>query len=149
MRRGLCKINNQQKKSSVFQRLIFSAILYNQRELKYYYDILKMKILTTNFKKPLITVISSIIIAVIVVILLTSPITKYLIEKNDVKYIGRDITMGRVYVNLFTGYIHIRNLKIYESKSQPGLVESDSVFFSAKGIRAHFACVNCYLKLSK
>jgi hypothetical protein len=139
MRRGLWKINNQPKKSSVFQRFIFSAILYNQMELKYYYDILKMKILTSNSKKPLITVISSIIIAVIVVILLTSPITKYLIEKNDLKYIGRHITMDRVYVNLFTGQVHIRNLKIYESKSQPALVDSDSVFFSAKGIRANFA----------
>jgi hypothetical protein len=100
---------------------------------------LKMKIVTADFKKTLITVISFIIITVIVVILLIPPISKYLIEKNDMKYIGRQIKMGRVYVNLFTGYVHIRNLKIYESKSQSALVESDSVFFSAKGISANFA----------
>jgi len=98
-----------------------------------------MKIVTTNFKKPLITVISSFTIAVIVIILLTSPITKYLIEKNDVKYIGREIKMGRVYANLFTGYIHISNLKIYESKNKADTVGTDSVFFSAKGISVHFA----------
>jgi hypothetical protein len=98
-----------------------------------------MKIVTADFKKTLITVISFIIITVIVVILLIPPISKYLIEKNDMKYIGRQIKMGRVYVNLFTGYVHIRNLKIYESKSQSALVESDSVFFSAKGISANFA----------
>ena len=93
----------------------------------------------TRYKKPLITVISSIVVIVIAVILLTSPVTKYLIEKNDVKYIGREIKTGRVFVNLFTGYIHISNLKIYESKNQADTLGTDSLFFSAKGISAHFA----------
>jgi Domain of Unknown Function (DUF748) len=105
-----------------------------------------MKIVTARLKKTLITVISSIIITVIVVIILISPITKYLIEKNDVKYIGRQVKMGRVYVNIFTGYVHIRNLKIYESQSQPALVESDSVFFSAKGLSANFAMLKMLSK---
>jgi hypothetical protein len=98
-----------------------------------------MKIPTTRYKKPLITIFSSIVVIVIAVILLTSPVTKYLIEKNDIKYIGREIKMGRVYINLFTGYIHISNLKIYESKNQADTVGTDSVFFSAKVISAHFA----------
>ncbi len=115
-------------------------------ELKFYYDILKMKIVNANFKKTLITVISSIIVIVIAVILLASPITKYLIEKNDIKYIGRHIKMGRVYVNLFTGYVHIRNLKIYESKNQADTVGIDSVFFSAKGISANFALLKLFSK---
>jgi hypothetical protein len=113
-------------------------LINNQRELKYYNDIPKMKI-PTRYKKPLITLISSIVVIVIAVILLTSPITKYLIEKNDVKYIGREIKTGRVFVNLFTGYIHISNLKIYESKNQADTLGTDSLFFSAKGISAHFA----------
>jgi len=108
-------------------------------ELKSDYNIPKMKIPTSRYKKPLITVISSIVVIVIAVILLTSPVTKYLIEKNDVKYIGREIKAGRVYVNLFTGYIHISNLKIYESKTQADSIGTDSIFFSAKGIGAHFA----------
>ena len=98
-----------------------------------------MKIPTSRYKKPLITVIISIVVIVIAVILLTSPVTKHLIEKNDIKYIGREIKTGRVYVNLFTGYIHISNLKIYESKNQADTVGTDSVFFSAKGFSAHFA----------
>ena len=105
-----------------------------------------MKIVTAKFKKTLITIISSIIVIVIAVILLISPITKYLIEKNDIKYIGREIKMGRVYVNLFTGYVHISNLKIYESKSQSAIVESDSIFFSAKGISANFAMLKMLSK---
>ena len=115
-------------------------------ELKFYYNILKMKIAITRYKKPLITVICSIIVIVIAVILLASPITKYLIVKNDIKYIGREIKMGRVYVNLFTGYIHIRNLKIYESKNLADTVGTDSVFFSAKGISANFALLKLFSK---
>ena len=98
-----------------------------------------MKAVITKLKKTFIKIMIYIIIVVTVVILFISPITKYLIEKNDVKYTGRQIKMGRVYVNPFTGYIYIRNLKIYESKSLPALVEGDSVFFSAKGVSANFA----------
>jgi Uncharacterized protein involved in outer membrane biogenesis len=105
-----------------------------------------MKAIITKLKKTFIKIIISIIIVVTVVILLISPITKYLIEKNDVKYTGRQIKMGRVYVNLFTGYIHISNLKIYESKSLPALVEGDSVFFSAKGVSANFAMLKLLSK---
>jgi hypothetical protein len=115
-------------------------------ELKFYYNILKMKIAITRYKKPLITVVCSIIVIVIAVILLASPITKYLIVKNDIKYIGREIKMGRVYVNLFTGYIHIRTLKIYESKNLADTVGTDSVFFSAKAISANFALLKLFSK---
>jgi len=98
-----------------------------------------MKIPTNRYKKPLITIISLIVVIVFAVILLSSPVIKYLIEKNDIKYIGREIKTGRVFANLFTGYIHISNLRIYESKNQADSVGTDSVFFSAKGISAHFA----------
>jgi Domain of Unknown Function (DUF748) len=105
-----------------------------------------MKMVFTKHKKRIITIIRYTIILVIVIILLISPFTKYLIEKNDVKYTGRQIKMGRVYVNPFTGYIHIRDLKIYESKSLPSLVEGDSVFFSAKGVSANFAMLKLLSK---
>lgn len=62
-----------------------------------------------------------------IVILFISPITKYLIEKYDVKYIGRQIKMDLAYVNPFTGFIHFKNIKILE-------LNSDSVFFSAQGL---------------
>lgn len=63
---------------------------------------------------------------VVVVIIYISPITKYLIEKYDGRYTGRQITLDSAYVNLFTGYMHFTNLKIYEHKS-------DSLFLSTKG----------------
>lgn len=80
-----------------------------------------------RFKKPLLIFAGAIIVIVVVTILFISPITKYLVEKHDKKYTGREITMDLAYVNLFTGYIYFRNLKIHEFKS-------DSIFFSANGI---------------
>lgn len=71
-------------------------------------------------------------IAFALVILFISPITKYLVEKYDTQYIGREITMDWAYVNLFTGYVHFDAVKIFEAKS-------DSVFLSSKGISANFA----------
>ena len=74
-----------------------------------------------------------------VIILFISPIIKYLIEKYDVKYTSREITMDWAYVNPFTGYVHLNNLKIYEFKS-------DSVFISANGLSANFSMLKLLSK---
>ncbi len=79
--------------------------------------------------KSLIIVAGSIIIIVVVLVLIISPVTKYYIRKNDEKLTGRKITMDKVSVNLFTGNVHISNLKVYEYKS-------DSVFISVAEITA-------------
>jgi uncharacterized protein involved in outer membrane biogenesis len=92
-----------------------------------------------KFKKTLIFSLSAVMIIVIVVILFISPITKYLVEKYDEKYMGRKITMDWAYVNPFTGYIYFSDLKIYESKT-------DSVFFYAKSVNANFAMRKLLLK---
>ncbi len=92
--------------------------------------------------RPLSTTISIfgiIILLVVILILLFSFATKYLIEKYDEEYTGRQITIGRAYVNPFSGYIHLQNLKIYESGNLPSLTVSDSIFFSAKGLSANVA----------
>jgi len=75
-------------------------------------------------------------------ILLISPITKYLIQKYDEKYTGRKITLSWAYVNPFTGYIHFRDLKMYEYKS-------DSVFISMKGLSANFSIFKLFSKSMK
>ena len=80
-----------------------------------------------------------ILIFLVVVILCISPITKYLIEKYDEKYTGRQITLNWAYVNPFTGYVHFNDLKIYEYKS-------DSVFFSVKGLSVNFAVLKLFSK---
>ena len=59
--------------------------------------------------------------------MLISPITKHIIEKYDIQYTGRKITMDWVYVNPFTGYFHFSNLHVYEFKS-------DSLFFTSKSV---------------
>jgi len=79
------------------------------------------------WKKILIIGFSIIAGIFILVIALASPITKYLVEKYDMKYTGREIKIGLSYVNPFTGYIHFRNVRIYEH-------ESDSLFFTSKGL---------------
>src|SRR5665647_1388737 len=80
-----------------------------------------------KFKKPLIILFITITTIVVLAILFISPITKYLVEKYDAKYTGREIKMDWAYVNPFTGYIHFSNVKIYE-------LNSDSIFFSANGV---------------
>ena len=105
-----------------------------------------MKIADTRLKKTILIVAGSIIIAGMVVILLISPIAKYLLEKYGEKYTGRHIKMSWIYVNPFTGYVHISNLKIYESKSLPDYKKGDTIFFSAKGISANFAMLKLLSK---
>ncbi len=85
-----------------------------------------------KFKKTLIVLFISIATFVVLVILFISPITKYLVEKYDTKYTGRQIKMDWAYVNPFTGYIHFSNFKIYE-------LNSDSIFFSANGVSANIS----------
>lgn len=82
---------------------------------------------TPKLKKILLIVLVSIVLLVALVIIFISPITKYLVEKYDEKYTGRQITMDWAYVNPFTGYVHFDDLKIYEHKS-------DSIFISMNGI---------------
>ncbi len=89
-----------------------------------------MKPKLTWIKKTVAVSVSIIAAVIILAILFISPIAKYLIQKYDVKYTGREIKLDWIYVNPFTGYIHINDLKIYE-------VKSDSVFFSADGLSAN------------
>lgn len=81
----------------------------------------------------------SFIVTAVVVIFTLSLVSKHVIEKYDVKYTGRNIELGWAYVNPFTGYAHLNDLKIYESDSLPSLTISDSVFFSAKGVSVNIA----------
>ncbi|MBC7391085.1 MAG: DUF748 domain-containing protein, partial [Opitutaceae bacterium] len=81
----------------------------------------------SKIKKSLLIILSIIILIVVLAILFISPLTKYMIEKYDEKYTGRQITMDWAYVNPFTGSIHFSGLKLFELKS-------DSVFFSLDGL---------------
>ncbi|MBL0052562.1 MAG: DUF748 domain-containing protein [Bacteroidetes bacterium] len=63
----------------------------------------------------------------IIAILFVSYGTKYVIEKYDEKYLGRNITLSSAYVNVLTGAIRLNNFSIYE-------FQSDSVFIAADAI---------------
>src|ERR1035437_975198 len=97
-----------------------------------------------KIRKTIIIVSSSIVLAMVVIILLISPIAKHMAIKYGEKYTGRQITMGLVYVNPFTGYIHISDLKIYESKNLTTYQKGDSIFFSANGLGANFALLKLF-----
>lgn len=90
-------------------------------------------------KKLIRVFLITVIVFVTVVIAIISPLTKYLIQKYDVKYTGREIKMDWVYVNPFTGYVHFKNLKVYELKG-------DTVFFSTEGLSANMAMHKLFSK---
>jgi len=83
-----------------------------------------------RYKKIILLVLGIVTSFLIIAFLFISPITKYLVEKYDLKYTGRQIKMDWAYVNPLTGYVHFSNLRIYE-------FHSDSVFFSSKGMSAN------------
>ena len=92
-----------------------------------------------KLRKIALIAVSTVLVLAILVIVFISPITKYLIEKYDEQYTGRQITMDWVYVNPFTGYLHFNDLRIYER-------ESDSIFFSTKGMSANVEMFKLFSK---
>lgn len=91
----------------------------------------------TKFKKSVFITGAALLIIGIVLIIFISPIAKYLIQKYDEKYTGREITLSRIYLNPFTGYIHISDLNIHEQNS-------DTVFFSTSAMSANFAMAKLF-----
>lgn len=92
-----------------------------------------------KWRKPLLFLMGFIIAFTILIILFISPISKYVIEKYDEEYTGRQITMDWVYVNPFTGNLHFKNFKIYEFKS-------DSVFLAAPGLNINIGILQIFSK---
>lgn len=68
-----------------------------------------------------------------------SPLAKYLIQKYDEKILGRNIELSWVYLNPLTGYIYLKNVRVYEQYS-------DTVFFKADAISADFGILKLFEK---
>jgi len=83
-------------------------------------------------KRTIVITGIAVVLIVAVTIVFISPITKYLVEKYDEKYTGRQIKMDWAYVNPFTGYVYLKNIKVFEC-------QSDTVFFSARGLGVNFS----------
>jgi len=90
-------------------------------------------------KKTLLIFSGIVILLVALTILFISPLVKYLVERYDEKYTGRQITMDWAYVNPFTGFVHFNNFKVLE-------VKKDTLFFSAKNVSADFSLLKLFSK---
>jgi len=71
-----------------------------------------------------IIILLSIAVLVIGIFFAVSPVAKYVIEKNSEEWTGRKITMNHLFINLRKWNVTVRDLKVYDYKS-------DKVFFSA------------------
>ncbi len=80
-------------------------------------------------RKILIYTLGFIIISLALIIAFISPLTKYLIEKYDEEFLGRRITLNWAFVNPFTGYIHLNDVKVFEPNG-------DTLFFASNGLSA-------------
>jgi len=79
-------------------------------------------------KKPVkisLIIIGSIIGLLLMVLLLASPIAKNYIEKHDQELIGRELSMGKLWVNPFFGVLKIRDLTLYEEDGTTPFVHFD------------------------
>lgn len=85
-----------------------------------------------KWRKILLISLVIVVVFIALVILFVSPITKYMVEKYDVQYTGREIEIERAIVNPFTGSISFSNIKIYED-------DNDSIFFVADNISVNMA----------
>jgi hypothetical protein len=74
-----------------------------------------------------------------IVVLFISPFAKFMIQKNDEKWFGRQIKMSWLSLNPLTGNARIKNLKIFE----PG---GDTIFFSAKELSVRVALLKILRK---
>jgi len=87
----------------------------------------KYKITRAPLFKLTVAVLITLLVILALIVAFISPITKYVVEKYDEKWTGRQITMDWAYVNPFTGFIYFHNFKAYEANSE-------SVFLAADGV---------------
>jgi hypothetical protein len=99
-----------------------------------------------RIKKVLIVFFISLFSLLLLLFIFSSAIAKYLIEKYDEEYTGRQITLSRAYVNPISGYIKLSNVKIYEQNNLQTAQTSDSIFFSAKSVSANFTLRKLFRK---
>ena len=64
--------------------------------------------------KIILIILGIIIGLVIIATLVASPIAKWYIEKHDKELIGRELTVGNLWVNVYTGTAKIDDLTLYE-----------------------------------
>lgn len=91
----------------------------------------------SKLKKSLLVLLTIILLLAAMIVWFVSPLSKYLIERYDVKYTGRNISIHGAYVNPFTGYVHLSGVKIFEQNN-------DTIFFSVEGLSANIEMLNLF-----
>ncbi|MHB1277717.1 MAG: DUF748 domain-containing protein [Bacteroidia bacterium] len=91
----------------------------------------------TRLKKVLVRVSIVLAATFVLLLLLISPIAKYLIQKYDTRFTGREITLDWAYVNPFTGYVYLHGLEIMEHNG-------DTIFLKADGLMANMAMLKLF-----
>ncbi|MFN3916134.1 MAG: DUF748 domain-containing protein [Flavobacteriales bacterium] len=93
----------------------------------------------SRLKKRLLIASGIIVLMLLLLIPIASFLAKYLIQKYDMEYTGREAILNWAYVNPFTGYVYLDDLVIYEQGS-------DEVFISMKGLSANMAMLKLFTK---
>jgi hypothetical protein len=82
-----------------------------------------------GMNRTLVRAIIIFLISCFATVPISSFLGKYLLERYDVQWLGREITADRAYINPFTGYVYLSDVKIFEEKG-------DSLFISAESANA-------------
>jgi hypothetical protein len=80
-------------------------------------------------KKTILIIAGTLAALIILLIVFISPLTKYILEKYDVKITGRELRMDWAYVNPFSGYIHLKDFRIYEKGSDTVFISTEDLSF--------------------
>lgn len=82
--------------------------------------------------KILIIILSSILGLILAIAVLISPIAKSYIQNNDKELLGREITMDKFRLNIFTGSLSIDSLNVYEKDNKSKFVSINEFRFNMK-----------------
>ena len=83
-----------------------------------------------HWRKVVLVTGICIVTIIILAFVFLSPITKWAIEKYSPKYVGRQIKMEGLFLNLFTGSMNVTDMKIYEKNNK-------AVFFKVHELYAN------------
>ena len=70
-------------------------------------------------------VLGCILTLLLAAVLLVSPIAKWYIEKHDKELIGRELTIGKLWVNVVSGTVKLEDVTLYEDDAKTSFVSFD------------------------
>ena len=75
--------------------------------------------------KIALIILGCILVLLIGAVLFVSPIAKWYIEKHDKELIGRELTLGKLWINVVSGTVKIEDLTLYEDDATTPFVSFD------------------------